>query len=123
MILINYDDIDKAAEEFAEGMFPTDFHDNYVDAFKVGATWLREQINKANEKTYKTQEERRAAFEERAKIGKAMNDECKDCCIDLTDWVKRECISIEAALACAWSNGCHYGVQHPELKELKAFEK
>lgn len=68
-----------------------------------------------------TQEERRAAFERRAEIGRAMKEQCDADGCDIAERLQDRKIIIGDAIILAWMCGADYGANHPELLELRAF--
>ena len=71
-----------------------------------------------------TQEEKRTAFNKRFEIGKAMNEVCdKDVDVLFNRYQNGLERTLDSLVHSAWICGCHYGVAHPELKELDAFKE
>ena len=66
-----------------------------------------------------TQEERRAAFHQKAEIGNKRNNACLDIEKSLLKRIGKD-LSVHEAITLAWAAGCDYGKEHAE--ELMLFD-
>ena len=67
-----------------------------------------------------TQEERRAAFHQKAEIGNKLNNACLAVEDNLIKRIEKKTLTIREAITLAWAEGCDYGKEHAE--ELKIFD-
>lgn len=66
------------------------------------------------------QEQRRAAFHNKAEIGNKRNNACLAIENQLLKQVLKKDLTIHEAITLAWADGCNYGKEHAE--ELKVFD-